>query len=150
MKNSYLVAGLFVVILGLCSCKTTSSSSKKPDSDITDKYWKLVEIEGQPVVVEEWMREEPHIILRKENNRVTGTSGCNGFNGTYEIKEGSRISFSQMAATMMACINMDVEQKMLRVFEMADNYTVSADGKYLSLNRARMAPLARFEVVYMK
>jgi len=36
------------------------------------------------------------------------------------------------------------------VFDVVDNYTVSEDGKYLSLNRARMAPLARFEVVYLK
>lgn len=121
----------------------------KPD-EITEKYWKLIEIEGQPVVVDDRMRSEPYIILKKENNRLVGTSGCNSFNGTYELEGMNRIHFSKIAATMMACINMDIEQKMLKVFEMADNYTLSPDGKNLSLNRARMAPLARFEVVYLR
>lgn len=150
MKKSYLIAGLFVIVLGFCSCKTSSTSSKKSDDGITEKYWKLIEIEGQPVVVDNRMRAEPHIILKKEDNRITGTSGCNTFNGTYEIKAPNGISFSKMASTMMACLNMDIENKMLHVFEITDNYTLSSDGKYLSLNRARMAPLARFEVVYLK
>ena len=31
----------------------------------------------------------------------------------------------------------------------ADNYTLSPDGMTLSLNKARMAPLARFEADYV-
>ena len=50
---------------------------------------------------------------------------------------------------MMACLNMEIENELKRALEMADNYSLTADGKYLSLNRARMAPLARFEVVYL-
>jgi len=44
---------------------------------------------------------------------------------------------------------MEIEEELKKVIEMADNYSLSEDGKYLSLNRARMAPLARFEVVYL-
>ena len=46
-------------------------------------------------------------------------------------------------------VNMETEFEMLKIFELVDNYSVSADGKFLSLNRARMAPLARFEVEYL-
>jgi len=51
---------------------------------------------------------------------------------------------------MMACLNMEIEDELKRALEMADNYSLSSDGKFLSLNRARMAPLARFEVVYLR
>jgi hypothetical protein len=44
----------------------------------------------------------------------------------------------------MACPD-DLEQEFLQVISEADN--LSTDGKYLSLNKARMAPLARFVVV---
>jgi heat shock protein HslJ len=98
----------------------------------------------------ETLSREPHIILREENHRLNGTGGCNFFNGGYELKEMNRISFTKVAATLMACLNMDIERELLRVFDTADNYTLSADGKTLSLNKARMAPLARFEVVYLK
>jgi hypothetical protein len=40
---------------------------------------------------------------------------------------------------------MERETEFLKVFEMADNYSLS--GTTLSLNKARMAPLARFEAV---
>jgi len=48
-------------------------------------------------------------------------------------------------STMMMCANMDVESKLYQVLEAADNYAVNGDK--LVLNKARMAPLARFEVV---
>ena len=117
---------------------------------ITEKYWKLIEINGNPVVLDESMKREPFIILKDEEQRINGYGGCNTLSGSYKIEPMNRISFSQMISTMMACLHMETEDAMKRVFEMTDNYTLSADGKYLSLNRARMAPLARFEVVYLR
>ena len=49
-----------------------------------------------------------------------------------------------MGMTMRACPEMESEQTFMSVLQQADNYTI-ADG-ILSLNRARMAPLARFEL----
>ncbi|MFN3640898.1 MAG: META domain-containing protein, partial [Flavobacterium sp.] len=64
----------------------------------------------------------------------------------YELKEDAlRIKFSKVASTMMACDDMDTEQEFAKVLETVDNYSL-ADGK-LSLNKARMAPLARFEAI---
>jgi heat shock protein HslJ len=60
----------------------------------------------------------------------------------------NRIKFSKMAATMMACPDMEVEREFLQVLETADNYNLIGDT--LVLNRARMAPLARFENVFLK
>jgi heat shock protein HslJ len=42
---------------------------------------------------------------------------------------------------------MELETQFLKVLEMADNYTIAGDN--LVLNRARMAPLARFKSVVM-
>jgi hypothetical protein len=43
---------------------------------------------------------------------------------------------------------MDVEREFHAVLERADNYSLAGD--HLTLNRARMAPLARFEAVYLR
>lgn len=48
----------------------------------------------------------------------------------------------------MACPRMDVEMEFLSTLEKADNFNVAGDA--LELNKARMAPLARFKAVYMK
>ncbi|MCD8539046.1 MAG: META domain-containing protein [Leadbetterella sp.] len=121
---------------------------KTADTGIREKYWKLIELHGKPVTVREGGRE-PHLIIKQEGNQVTGNGGCNGFGGACELNETTgRIRFSKIAATQMACLGENPESEFFKVLEQADNF--STDGKFLSLNRARMAPLARFEVVYLK
>jgi len=151
MKTLFQITGIIILISVMGACKTTSTSVKPQSDDVTEKYWKLIEISGKPVVWDESATREAFIILKEEDHRVNGNGGCNTLFGTYEIdRTANRIKFSQMASTMMACTNMEIENELKRVLEMADNYNLSADRKYLSLNRARMAPLARFEVVYLK
>jgi hypothetical protein len=43
---------------------------------------------------------------------------------------------------------MDIESQFLQALQAADNYTIVGD--MLVLNKAPMAPLARFKTVYMK
>lgn len=121
---------------------------RKSLPEITERYWKLVELMGKKVLPDESNKREPYMILKSENKQVIGSGGCNNFNGSYELKEGNRIAFSKIITTLMACPNLDSETQFLKVLEMADNYFMSADT--LVLNRARMAPLARFEAVYLK
>ena len=117
---------------------------------VVEKYWKLIEINGNPVAIDKSMAREPFIILKNDDSRVNANGGCNMLMGTFEIGPMNRIKFSQMISTMMACPDMKIETELKTVLETVDNYTLSNDGKYLSLNRARMAPLARFEVVYLR
>ena len=121
----------------------------KTDSELVNKYWKLVEIHGKPVVFENKNIKEPHMIFREEDNVVAGFLGCNGFSGTFELKQGNRISFSNMISTLKMCIGegMDIEKEFNEVLKIADSYYIN--GNVLTLNRARMSPLAKFEVVYM-
>ncbi|MDQ7917980.1 META domain-containing protein [Mesonia sp. MT50] len=124
---------------------------KKVDKNaepIVEKYWKLKTLEGQPVKMSKNQEKEIYFTLKMNENRVVGFAGCNGMSGTYKLEEGNRISFSQMATTMMACPDVDVnEADFLKVFELTDNYTINGDT--LSLNVGRRAPLAVFEAVYL-
>lgn len=122
----------------------------KQMNNITEKYWKLTELMGQPVVKTDAMKKEPHIILHNDGNRVAAYGGCNGMGGEYTLKEGNRITFSSMIGTMMACPDMTVEEGLKKVLSTADNYSLASDGNTMTLNKARMAPLAKFEAVYLK
>lgn len=114
------------------------------DPAIEDKRWTLVELRGAPVEAGRAAREAV-LTLRAEDGVASGNTSCNTFSGQYAIKSGQRISFGRnMAVTMMACPDMSLESAFLGVLQEADNYAVGDDGR-LSLNRARMAPLARFE-----
>jgi copper homeostasis protein (lipoprotein) len=121
---------------------------QKQSPDITEKYWRLYELNGQKVERSDKVKREPHMILRRDGNRVNGHGGCNTFNGTYEIMGNERIKFSKMVSTLMACPDMRVEGEFMEVLQTADSYILKGDT--LILNRARMAPLARFEAVYFQ
>ena len=118
---------------------------EQADARITETYWKLVELRGAPVAS---TGNEPHIILHEATQRYSGSGGCNRIVGGFALQEPQRIHFSKGAATMMACVQgMDVEYEFLQVLEQADSYHLG-DGT-LQLHRARMAPLAKFEAVYL-
>lgn len=112
------------------------------DPSIQDHKWLLVELRGQAIDIRE-NAQTPFLVLSSSGWQVKGNASCNGFFGSYALKSGNRITFSRnMGATAMQCPNMSIESAFMSVLALADNYAV-ADG-VLSLNRARMAPLARF------
>jgi heat shock protein HslJ len=83
-----------------------------------------------------------------EENRLNGNGGCNSFTGHFELKPGNRLAFSKIAATLMACPDMQIETQLIEALETADHYSLLGDT--LTLNKARMAPLARFEAVNLR
>lgn len=113
------------------------------DPAIEGTTWTLIELRGKPVDAGPASRKA-FLRLDADEALASGNASCNSFSGGYAIKSGSRIRFDEnLRVTMMACPEMSNEQQFLEVLRVADNYTVAAG--VLSLNRARMAPLARFE-----
>jgi len=150
---------LFVVVAGLlsfnCHNKTGKGTAtavdkmdtgKKLNAELPETYWKLTELMGKPVAPPAEGVREIHIILKKQDNRFRGFAGCNNIMGSYELKDGNYINFKEIAGTKMACPDMSLENQLMEVLGRVDNYSILEDR--LSLNKARMAPLARFEAVY--
>ncbi len=119
---------------------------QKENNPIVEKYWKLVELNGRAITPPAEGQPEPHLILKAFNNWVSGNAGCNGFGGTYEELPGNRIKFSKIFKTLMACPNLKNEDELFMVLEKADNFSYSDDT--MTLNKAKMAPLAKFVAVY--
>lgn len=116
----------------------TAGEAVQPD--LLDRDWQLTELQGQAVAA-----DSGAFIHFAADGKVWGRSGCNRFSGRWQ-GSAYRIQLGQLAGTMMACADdkMALEQAFLAQLALADNYTL-ANGE-LSLNKARMAPLARFSV----
>lgn len=71
-----------------------------PDASLTDTYWKLLDVNGGPVVVADQMRE-PQLVLNGQDGRFAGSGGVNRLMGGYTV-DGTTLTFSQVASTMMA------------------------------------------------
>lgn len=105
--------------------------------------WVLTELMGKPFEMTEG-RCEGYIMFSAETGSYAGRNTCNNFFGQYELMEGNRIRFGKAGSTLMACPDMETQNLFMEILEMADNYTVADN--VLSLNKARMAPLARFKL----
>jgi heat shock protein HslJ len=111
--------------------------------------WKLVELMGRPVPPADEARGEAYIVFDAQTKRAHGNAGCNRFFAGFELDEAvGRLRFSKAGSTMMACPDMSVEDAFHKALLQVDNYAIGEDGR-LSLNKARMAPLLRFEAVEM-
>jgi len=108
---------------------------------LTGTTWRLVELDGERVVLERGPNT-PHLLFQ-DNGRLAGASGCNRVMGAYTLQDKGRISFGQMAGTMMACVHhMDQEQAFLRILNWAQTWQIS--GKYLVLRDGSGKALAIF------
>ncbi|WP_299782127.1 copper resistance protein NlpE N-terminal domain-containing protein [uncultured Formosa sp.] len=148
-SQTYFVGETVITLLDSSGKKITGALTnnytlKKQDANsLKNTPWKLVEIYGKPI---DKVTKQPFLVLNTEDNRISGNTSCNGFGGEYKLLEGNRITVSKIMHTMMACPNMEVENKYMKVLEVADNYTV-VNG-VLNLNKGRMATMAKFEVDY--
>jgi copper homeostasis protein (lipoprotein) len=104
--------------------------------------WRLVSLGGKAVFPPEG-RPRPSLDLDAEAARATGTDGCNRFMGGYSL-DGDRLSFKELASTMMACVDgMEEAQRFTAALGATARYRVM--GVHLELFDAAGAVLARFE-----
>lgn len=123
------------------------------DFEITEKYWKLIELNGKSIPpANEDMDREAHFVLHNNENRVSGSTGCNYIMGNFELSEEhaqqGEISFSQTGSTRMACIDIEYEQEFLNVFDGSIHYSIENDT--LSLLSDKDTPTAVFVAVYLQ
>lgn len=113
-----------------------------PAASLENTDWKLIRLGDTPVHAASEQRE-PHFMLNSESRRVSGSGGCNRLAGSYELN-GNQLRFSQMAGTLMACMEgMDTEKAFLDMLKRVSAWKIA--GKQLELYDARGALLARFE-----
>lgn len=122
----------------------TEDRKLRPNSDLENTYWKLVELEGEPTIVLPNQREA-HFVLVPDEHRVRGSGGCNQLHGTYET-EGDCLSFGPLATTRKMCAGiMEQEQAFFKALDATTRYQI--DGESMDLF-ADEKLLARFVAVY--
>ena len=114
---------------------------------LENTYWKLTRLGDAPVTAASQQRE-PHFILNPESRHVSGSGGCNRLGGSYEL-HGDRLTFGQMAGTMMACPEgSDTEQAFLEALRQVHTWKIT--GQHLELFDTAGHQVARFEARHMQ
>ena len=114
----------------------------KLGTQLADTYWKLTALKGAKIS-NEISSKEIYIQFKSEDNQVMGNGGCNNYYGNYQLTAPLGIKLSDISITEMACAKQGVEQELMQVLNEVDNYTLI--NGILSLNKSKMASLAKFE-----
>ena len=87
-------------VLALASCGSNINLEGK---------WEIATLNGEQVKA---IETNPFIEFNTEEGKVHGNTGCNIMNGSY-TQEGSKLTFGNMATTMMAGPDMELEREVL-------------------------------------
>lgn len=74
-----------------------------------------------------------------EDDRVSGSTGCNAYSGTYEVR-GDTISFGRLISTRRACLDQNAneqERRFLAALEAANRFRLSSNGLTILSDRGR-------------
>jgi len=109
MKTVYSILLICLCVWGFISCKTLNTYKVE---DLSGK-WTIISVKDEPVqslII-------PFLEFDVAAKRVHGNTGCNTLSAAFEsdAKDKSAIKLSAPITTMMACINMDTEAKILQV-----------------------------------
>jgi heat shock protein HslJ len=102
----------------------TSEQNPKPEaqtSALLGKRWTLTQLEERRL-----SPGRAYIQFVGDQNRASGSGGCNSFAGTFEI-DGSALSLSRIASTKRACLDAELqrlETEFLRVLETTTRFEV--------------------------
>jgi putative lipoprotein len=117
------------------------------DTPLRETYWKLVQLGETQVVVTDQQRE-PNLVFHADQNRVTGSGGCNRLTGSYTV-EGRSLRFGGIASTRMACMQgMETEAAFLAALDKVRRW--KTNGQQLELYDADGKLVARFTAQAMK
>lgn len=117
------------------------------NESLLNTYWKLTRLNDEPIEIYDDQRE-PSLILATEENRLSGSDGCNRIMGNFQLRE-DKLKFSRIASTMMACSQgMETAHAVHFMLEKVRYWQI--EGQHLELADIDGNVMARFEAVHLQ
>lgn len=124
MKQVLLLLVVFVALFS--SCRVFKKHSKPADPLLQlEGEWVLNFISGPRIAFDGlYPEKKPEIRFDIAERHMSGFSGCNNFNGTFNATKHT-ISFpNEIAMTRMICPNMQGESTFMDILKSIDNWSV--------------------------
>lgn len=123
------------------STKTVVNDPSKGKFALAETKWKLVELNGKAVT--NTSTKDFYINLDSKSGKFNAFAGCNALRGSFVMKAATKLEFSKIISTKMACKDSKLEADFIKALEKVDNYMI--EGKELHFHKAKGAALAKFE-----
>lgn len=109
----------------LLQCKSNRGvESDRTTIALENTHWRLVEVNGEPVVTPANGRDV-YMVLSREGDiqKLQGHAGCNGLGGDYKL-EGNKISFQVITTRMYCESQMKTENQFTQMLSATDRYAI--------------------------
>lgn len=129
--KTYKVAGKNKVLLCNASNRPVVVLEKKAADvklSLLNGEWKITEANGE--AIPSGMEKQPFLAFDVKKKTIHGNAGCNLINGGFETNADNprSLSFPGVAATMMACPDMEVESRILKAMNEVKSFDKLAGG----------------------
>ena len=138
MPRLGLMIAASVMLMG---CQTESTN--KPDSPLTNTYWKLTSLQGKAITTPQGNRE---MFLQFRADGLRGFAGCNKFTGGY-TNTASKITFQPIATTKMFC-QQSSQQEACYIGSLTGSVSYEINGESMYFTNASNAVIATFSAIY--
>ena len=118
MKTTIAILFLCIFILQSCSSPKQVTNSKERLTDI----WVLEKLGDLSVSRNDFSKEIPRLEIRLNENRFTGSTGCNQMEGKITAT-GNKIKFENIGTTKMMC-EKNRDSEILQALNSADNFVL--------------------------
>ena len=132
-----------VALLVGCAADQTPVEGMQQKAALENTDWKLTRLGDSPVTTGPGQRE-PHLVLRGQDRRVSGFTGCNQMAGSYTL-DGRALSFGQMISTKMACLGGGMETETAFTAALQQVRAWSITGQTLTLSDGVGQPVVMLE-----
>ncbi len=100
MKTAYSLIAALAIMFSSPSCKSLKSSGINTH-ELVASTWQLSKMGGQDAAADAFMKGLPYLNFTSEG-KLSGSTGCNSFNGSFELKD-TGLKISPGAMTKMMC-----------------------------------------------
>jgi heat shock protein HslJ len=101
MKKTIITFSVVLIMVLLTGCKCASKASASKES-ITSTGWEVSAIEGKEILKADYPRGLPDAVFSSDN-KISGSSGCNRYGGSYTLDAEGKFSTSELISTKMFC-----------------------------------------------
>lgn len=146
MKKSIAITISFLLLAIMFGCRHIRSATSPAEyggSEMLYQYkWNLTELNGKPVPT--GTTDTAQLLFYPgQVNRVSGSTGCNRLNGTFELSGVNKIKFSPLATTKMYCPG-NTEAQFLTALAKTDNWSILNNELLLNSGKVLVAKLHSF------
>lgn len=131
-----------LILLCMAGFGLNACHSDRDKVELTGMKWVLQILDGKKVQLADEQRPV-YIQFNGADKRATGMAGCNRFFGGYEL-DGTKLKFSQLGATRMACPDLETESAFFRMLENTEGCEIK-DRQLMFLQKGKVLAVFRGE-----